>query len=611
MKLKNLTPLVQAWAGQFFHALWLIGEGRCSDARDFKVSDYPLDNVDPDGNTYEDSLMLYGFARNDEADDSDAVTAGELTEEQQKQAIGSAESRAVFFRTTLEQYANDPYLLNNATGDGISRDGFALARTRIEAELPEDTDVTGECIVQGLYVRKADGTWTTTPNPVDVDYYFWMNRTWGAGLDPSEFLDTSSYTAESTYCDEVISPTQTMFGDINGTVDFGPDEGLTPVETEAKNWIAINNVYDQTLFGAEIEITEAGKEQTHTIISSSVEWLRETLDDPELSGNGGSYSANAGDDGYQATVIKIDSSWTAGKIPVSGDTFTIRDTPTAGISRYKANGKLGDGVVDALSFSESILENCYAGHFLKDGKIAVFCRQEVNLTEVNTYDTITDEGADQNVVYRQGSYGWEPAVDWKPDKDPPNEVVYEYLDTSQDYDKKTRSVRSSVSQLRRATDLGYDTRDKNEKTISLGLCSSLDQATRVASLVLREYGQRGSGDHNGDISLRMPFRHGLDIEIGDVRPLSLTRLPAWIAYGRIEDSGLDPNTWQWRKIMRPHVNDNFDDTADDKAINEIPQNTGAGSGQVSFKIESLTEGNITNSEGFLVQGVTVRFTLPT
>lgn len=610
IKLKNLTPLAQAWDDEHFHCLTLIGEGRCQTCSSVKTDgDIPLDNVNPATSFYDDSFLLYGFGT---ADDSDAVTSGELTTEQQKQAIGSAQSRAAFKASTQAQYENDPWLFNNSDGDGISRDSLALIRTRIEAQLPEDHVASIDCLVSGLYVKQADDDWVTNPNPIDFCFYFWMNRVWGAGLDPAEFLHTASWTSESTYCDESVTQTQTEIESYNGTVLEGPEDGLTPVAASGKNWVLVDHIFEHSLAESSIEITQAGKEQTKTILTSYGHRYGGSSDDGEQSGDGSSHQYGGDDlDGREVTLIKISGNWESGKVPSDGDAFTITNQSGTTVSRYKANGKLGDTVEDALSFAESILENCFAKMFLKDGKIAVFCRQEANLTEVNALDDIADEGSSQNVVYRQGKYGHEPAVDWVPDKDPPNEITFEYIDRRDDYNKKTRSMRSSSAQLRRKNDLSYDSRDRNEKTLSYGLTTSLDQASRLAALELREYGQLSDGSHNGTIKALMPFRHGLPIEVGDVRALTLTRIPAWVSYGRIEDSALDVNSWQWTMEMRPHVNDNFDDTTDDLGADERPSNTGGGGSVFPvFPIESLTEGKITDSEGGLVQSVDVEFTLP-
>src|SRR5690606_25498888 len=72
----------------YLHSLFVISEGRCQSVSVHSVNGDQADNDNPSSPANDDALIYWGI----ESLDQDAVTSGELTQLQQKQAIGSRES---------------------------------------------------------------------------------------------------------------------------------------------------------------------------------------------------------------------------------------------------------------------------------------------------------------------------------------------------------------------------------------------------------------------------------------------------------------------------------------------------------------------------------------
>lgn len=610
--LKNILPVAQGWAGDYFHVLLLMGEGRMSGATSFTMDGQPHHTISSSTTLDDSPLILYGFGQSGPGTDADDVPA-ELTEIQRQDALGQLAAYAVLHGQELATYAGNPRLFNYPDGDGVSMDGLAMARVRVKISVDRDHIPSCEAKVTGMHVLKADGTWTAGPNPVDTTFYHLVNRKWGAGLDPS-FVDADSFDDASDYCDAYVTNSQTQEGGVvlSGTASYGPMDVDGPVNLDTVDWLMLGELFNISLDGMTIEILTAGKEQTAVIrASQTYTWGEELPPDSGGGGSGGEYPAppppeEPGSSGRQ-TLVFIEGAWESGKVPGSGDGWRIENIGSP--KRYVAAGRL-ETMTDALSLAQTMLDNCAGRLFLRGGRIGVYLLRQANLTTVNALPAISDSGSSRNVVYRTVGHGMEPAVDWRADQDPPNEIVFEYLDERAGYEKRTRAVRSSTSQLRRAADFGYTSRDAAERSVDYALTTSLDQAARLASIELREYGQRDAGRSNGTLVFQMPFRHGLALEPGDVRAVSLTRLPSWITYARIEAARLDLQTWVWTFEARPYVHDNFDDTADDLSDLMRTDPLGFVDDAGSYPIESLTEGQILDRQGRLIQTIRVVFSLP-
>ena len=208
----DFIPFAWGVADKYVHVLGVIGEGRVGYIDEPKLDGiYPTDNINTTTETYDDSWIV-GGVQNPDPDDSttgndfDAIAAGELTESQQMQAIGSRESYAKWRQAALDTYKNNPWKFNAADGSGNSLGCLAWCRARFEKE---GYDARGVPVVKsrgtGIEVLKADDSWTLTPTPIDMFYWFLRNQLWGGGLAVDR-LDKTYTTAQSVIAATATSP---------------------------------------------------------------------------------------------------------------------------------------------------------------------------------------------------------------------------------------------------------------------------------------------------------------------------------------------------------------------------------------------------------------------
>mgnify|MGYP003319708067 CR=1 FL=1 len=596
---------------RFLHTLVCVGEGRVQDIRSPTIDRYPPDDIDraPSLSVQQaESLMLWGTdGHNLGGNDQDAVGV-DLTQDQQKQAIGSRESVAVKKRTTLDTYSENPFLWNNTAGEGSAYGGLALFYQRVDmgvGNVRSDQNPSAEATILGNLVKMAPGStaqaddgdatdWTWRPNPVQVWYWFAINKRWGAKLDPGRINETK-VVAESDHCQESITATQPLHAPISSTVTEGPEESYRTMPTGGKNWIRIPNglLQGADASGGILTITTSGGTVTRTIayvrvIESSGEFAPDITEDSSLYWTD---PANIGDR-HTFIVVTGGDFATGSFMPTSGDTFKI--TFADQVRRYKANGALRKEASVGETML-SILRNCGGTVVQQNGTLAPVIPRAVDYTVVDQRTMIADYGPTPNVI---GRIVYKPADRAKV----PTAVYVKFLDLTAGYKPRTIIIRSEYAENRVAAIRGEDSKEKRIPTLTLGLTTTPDQAIRVGSIWLRRrtYLERIPSYEPGQFVFTMALPDALEYElVEDVLPIAGEFLPDWCQFCRIMDLDDNPDRATITVKAEPHFNFIYDDVGYDVGTDHQPEiakrdELDPPEGVV---IESLTESQVTGLEG--------------
>ncbi len=565
-KVRDMIVLGAAAAGDFLHSLFTGGEGRVYSLFSPTVDGFPVDNPSRGGNLFrDDTFFTWGLDNRSNADDAGA----DLSDALAKQAIGSRASFGQRLREPLDSYLNHPYLFNNSKGDGISLAGLNAMRIRTEPEggAREGSIPSAGATMIGLMTKMPPGAtpqsddgnvtdYTKWPNHLQIFYNMVTNKRWGAGLDDSN-LNLTRLNAESDYCEEFIASTQFQFASINGSVGFSSTEPLT--STTTKNWIFTRDFINVPLVGGQLRITTAGKEFVSTIISIEevpvlyVPWDGDDWFDPPSDF-----------DYVDGTFIFVADDFPTGAEPVNGDSYQIQ--PIQRVRRFKANGKLDDDI-DIDEMLQSIMENC-AGTFVQDqGVITPVIRKAVSLSAAAALPIFTDKGVNRNIVKKNGI----STVVFTPDEIV-SSIAVNYVDGGQDFRKATLLIKNQTAELLIGNLFNEKRRDKREKTLSLNLTTSKDQAARVGAITLRERGPLPAGRPNGDIEWVSPIHDAIKLQpIEDIRAISSEHLPSYIQFVRIMELVENPDRMTMTIKARPHFNQFYDDTSKDLDISIFPE----------------------------------------
>jgi len=622
-RMKDVDLIGAAAAGGFLHGLFSIGEGRLWTIASPTMDDLGQDNVDPVGPVErKDSLIVWGV----ETSGND-ILAGDLTLDQQKQAVGSREAAAVMRVTTIDTYLDNPFLINDSSGDGISPAGLSmfLIRTEPPGGAKVDATPTGAVGVIGLMTKMIPNEtaqfddrgvkdYTALPNHIQVFYHLLRNTRYGAGRDDID-IDLPASIAESAYCQALIGGTQSHVARVTGTVALGPDDSLITPQSKSVIWISDVGREAKDWGGGIFTITQSGKEFAGRIVSVAIiEDMSDFLFEYFTNG-GGTFVPIAGEVGKSGVLLSIFPAFPAGKIPTTGDTYQITTAAGGGGGglrrRFKANGVLADDV-SVKEMLQSVLDNCVGTFVQNNGKISPIIRKAVNLNTVAGLDIFTDKGANRNVVRVDG----ESTMEFIPDPidQTVNSVAVEFVDAASDFRVVTLIIRNQAAQERAGKVFGEKRRDKREKPLSLNLTTNRDQAARVGAIILRERGPLPNGRPNGVIRWVSPIHDAIELQpIKDVRAVASDHIPNYIQFVRIIKITDNPDKMTVTIEARPHYNQFYDDTTKDLGTEIFPVDASFSTDEIPLpvRIETITEAFIKDREGTEHEQLTVKFTLPT
>ena len=620
--MKDVDLISAAAAGGFMHALFSVGEGRIWTMGSMAMDDIGPDNLDPTVTLVRrESAMLWGI----EAAGSDTI-AGDLTLDQQKQAVGSRESRGLLSVESADTYKDNPFLVNDSSGDGISPAGLAMFRIRTEPPGGAKVDSTpaGAVTVIGLMTQMIPGEtaqfddrgvtdYTAFPNHIQVFYHLLRNTRYGAGRDDVD-VDLPACISQSAYSQALIGGTQSHTVRTTGTVALGPDDSLITPQSKSVIWLSDVGREVKDWAGGFFAITQSGKEFAGRIIQTTIiEDMSDFLFEYFTNG-GGTFVPIAGEVGKTGVLLVILPAFPAGKIPTAGDTYQITTAAGGGggglIRRFKANGVLADDV-SVKEMLQSVLDNCVGTFVQNDGKISPIIRKAVNLNTVAALPIFTDKGANRNVVRVDG----ESTMEFIPDPidQTVNSVAVEFVDAASDFRVVTLIIRNQPAQERAGRVFGEKRRDKREKPLSLNLTTSRDQAARVGAILLRERGPLPNGRPNGVIRWVSPIHDSIRLQaVKDVRAVASDHIPNYIQFVRIMKVVDNPDKMTVTIEARPHYNQFYDDGTQDLGTEIFPVDTSFSTDEIPLpvRIETITETFIKDREGTEHEQLTVKFTLP-
>ena len=499
--------------GQFYHFIFPIGEGRCSQLHatsSLRVSGRPMDNYDPHApiGAVDDPLILYGFENlyafnGAKGNDSAAVVSGELTEEQQKACVGARESLAWSWNQALDTYQHNPLVFNDSLGNGISWSRRSIVRIRIQTKDldPEQARLT----VRGvgtMMERVGMAGWTPGPNVVEVAYNAFVRKGWGKGVDPAR-MDADSWAAASNYCAYEKALRQTTFTALSGTVAFGPLDGPAPSRANGLSWVFVTTSQTPAQYvGGTLRVFAGGTWLTRKIVDTLA--VREKSGDStdlDPSIGGGESSDNTGGE-YVTTgaYLFVDQTWETGYVPAKLAQYEVIRTVTSTEPRYVAGGVLN---VEEKKFGEAINEilGCCNGEaFEYLGKIYCAIRKQEDLAVVNARETITDKGDGRNVLIHNGVSS---AKITKMARGP-NEMRFRFPNIQRDYEIDTLVIRDRSAQLDPKTRFNENTKDTKKAGVFLPLLVSVEQVARLAQVKFRTEGVRSDGKPNVEFQVEMP-----------------------------------------------------------------------------------------------------------
>jgi hypothetical protein len=610
-RLRSVEHLAWFPAGQFTHYLFGIGEGRVGrvDPYSIRVAGEPVDNINPNSphGAVDDGLMLIGFNDFMEgADDSGAVTSGELTEAQRASGVGMRDARAYQFRQTVSTYKNNPWVFNSPGGSGTGPGNVSMMRIRVEADTGEDA--TLDCVVgRGTMMRVAAGGWTSLPDVAQVCLTALTNRLWGAGLSDAQ-LDVDSFAALSAHCRTLVPKIQTDWaGNLkSGTIAFGPTDGKAPDGREDAAWVFISMTEDpQRYTGGALTVTVGVQEFERKVTSVVPE-----ISVPELVPLPGGYGYMPDPENgvsFRGGWFFVDQPWDPANSPTRGDAYTlVPSKESAGmVPRYMANGVLNVAEKKLADALDEILRCANAEWFQNLGRIYVAARAQVNTGTLDT-PTITDKGDSRNVLtgsVRLEQEGRDSSY---------NSVRVEFADKAQGFAVQPIVIKDELMQLEQKRRFGEAIRDEVKGAVYLPLVNDLEQAARVGAMIARQRGVRSDGRRNARVHVEMPAHLAMMLQpVVDVCPLDLRGMPAWVQFGRVEklEEGRTAATTAVEFSVYLHA-DHSDDPYDfhrDRYPGEV---TDSGGRPVRFRIDSAVEELIEDNEGNHQSTVPYTFTLP-
>ena len=620
---RSMIPLGLAFHDAFIESLWIASVGKCKSINSIAIDSSSPDNVNRglvDGVTgtaiTRDSFFAWNFEEPSGSDDKQIVSpsySGELTEEQRRLGIGNRGCRSRRWRTDLDTYVNNPYLYNNAAGDGVSTSGLAVVRIRTEPSSGvTDTVVpkAGADIV-GVACRSipgsGDATWVHDPNPIQVAYHFLRDTLYGAGLDDAQ-LDLPTFITASAYCEATVETSQSTRAVIGGYVFVGPED------SDGTSFLGSDFFSTRTNLGIgkydddRLVVYTSGGPVARFISGVSEEPIGGEQSDEDNFGE-----TDSDTQGARYWVINFTEAFPAGQMPAAGDQWKLVDETR--VPRYRFNGALSEPA-PVGEILNSILDNCSGKWVQKNGKIAVVIPAAVTLTTVEADTIFTDKGNLRNIIYRGPENNRKSTVVWEPDdiEDTPNAITVEYSDKGFGYETVRRKVINSSAQKWVADVFGEKRREKEEAVLSLNGTNDAEQAGRLGARKIRDRGPLPGNRANGTLSFEVAVHDAqklvpyedVHIVASDVLPGYLPNL--WRLVEKEENAEGLTMTTSWR----PHYNVFYDDTAEDIGIEDLPKQTEFNPDALPLDvvIESITDKGYPDNEGNYVERVSISYTPP-
>lgn len=608
---KILGPGIAEKPG-FFHLLGPVGEGRCQYLGEPLLDGvYHVDDINRDAPPEDDS-WIEGGTEYPGANDQAGVDEGELTQSQQKQAIGSRQARARQHGETLDTYKGNPLGFNGPSGSGCSLAGLTWSRGRWQEE---GYSPSGEPLVKirgrGIKTLKPSGEWTEKPSVIEAFYYYLLNLRWGVKFGADQ-LNVADFTTQGAIAGEIIPSAGSEPKVIKGSLVAGPDDADAPTLPPCCVLLPASLPLGETREdGLICTITTTSK--TYTMIVRG----EASLTGPEIMSwiptpEGENLRAVISDVGW---LLVFYSSFD-GEIPAAGDAFTLsgEGLDEECTMRYRAVGSL---VADKSygKTAEDIMRNCNGTFFQKRGRISPIIRGPVDLEVINARRTYTDKGAKRNVIFSggQSTFKFTPA---DPSKSPtaiPTGVRVEFVDTEHGYQKREITIRNPYAEKRIKALTGIA--GKSVTVLDLCLTGSAEQAVRLGNLYLRAHSflPEVPGYHPGEYSLEVPIHDAQDLfPVEDVYQIYGGNFPYWCRYMRIE--GFSDNSARGTVTIKGSVylEEMYSDSITDFIVSLGPviKPSGPGAEFQQLTIATLIEGVHRDDEGVLKVSVSGEITLP-
>ena len=606
----ELKPLI-AWgeAGDFIHVLGAVGEGRCAYLGEPLLDGiYHVDNINPDAAANDDS-WIEGGTEFPLANDGEAVTSGELTESQQKQAIGSRQARARNHNETLDTHKSNPLGFNDPYGSGCSLAGLTWSRGRWQKK---GYSLAGKPVVKirgrGIMTLKPNGDWTAKPSLIEAFYWYLLNQRWGVGM-VADRLNISDFTTQGAIAGEIISAAGSEPNIHTGPLIAGPEDvdapTLPPCFVIVSEDLPLGETREDGLI---CTVVTGTKTYTMTVRGEA------TLTGPEIMSwiftpEGKTRNAVIQDVGW---LLNFYSNFD-GELPAAGDTFTLSGEGLTEESamRYQAEGSL---VIDTSygKMAEDIMRNCDGTFIPKRGRISPIIRGAVDLAVIDARRTYTDKGANRNVIFsgHQSTFKFTPAES----SEIPTAVSVEFIDPRYGFKQPPIIIRNSYAEERIRALTGGNSQSKANTILDLCLTGSAEQAIRLGTRYLRAHSfiREVPGYHPGKYSLEVPIHDAQDlVPVEDVHPIYSDNFPYWCRYMRIE--GFSDNAVRGTVTIEgsPYFEEMYSDSTTDFIISRGPVIKPAGPGTEfqQLVISSLTEGTNRDDEGTLKVSLSGEITL--
>lgn len=506
------------------YGMWRLTGVQCAlgfDAREFKHMLYLLCEGPLSGMSFTD--IWAGGPPDDQAPTGSTGFSSRTCDSilYYKGDIGQRSSHGLFSNIDTDTYLDNPHVFNELNGDGVSLDCIVALRLRIE-EGGNEYDNNFPTLNVSIWGRNPKPiSMLGGPNPISVAVDYLTNGRFGAKYD-IDLISTVEALQEEDYCLQEIGPATFTSFNIAGIVLFGPTDAVPAYAPKGTNWVIATldcSVMDGSLTGRTLRVDTPAKSQIVTILHN---YSVESLDPSRWAGASniiGLTELWTPDFASSFQVIEIGvgieaDTWETGKVPSVDNTFTIMAYNENGeIPRFVFNGMLSgdDSVEKNLA---AILANCNGYYISRGNKIVFGIRKAVDLNAVDALPTLTDYGADRNIIREDGVSSLRvehlSAVDGIP-----NQIDVKYFDAENNFAESTLSVYDEDLQFLRGKIIAGDTtRTINSKELRLIGTIHKDQAARLGALAIREAAMQ-----RDKYIFKMSLKDSLSLEPGDVRRL--------------------------------------------------------------------------------------------
>ena len=582
-RIRDIPSTYHAPAGDFQHGLFYLCEGMIYDVRNPLVNSKEKDDNPPsDLNTLKqiikhDSFIKYGTWRGSSytqfgsilGADSRAKTVDDAY--RIRRGIGGRTAFAMTSNRALDTYGVDeignPYLFNNARGDGVALSGLVATRIRIETNQDVHTALAGDFDISGLLVpllasmpnNSEDGVslnlqglkFTRVPNPIQVAYALAIDTRWGGGLPPIRILESSVLT-ESAFCEEPVTSTVSENVSLKGSIGASSADALG---SPAVSFIFSPDVIADTnsLTGRKILVNPGTPKASVATIEGNIHFGVGGFKNiqPQLPGvsriPSGLLEASP-----RGSLLFLDR--ILGTIPNPDDEIVIPISNSASTKRFKANGALADDI-SVGEMLQLVLDNCFGTFRMNGTKVEFLIRKKLSarqLANIVSDGVFTDRGSSPNII-RNSNGESSVKVTRESITDIPNEFTSEFADIDRDFATSRVVIFNERAQIRAAEKYGeHGSRKIVRQRIDLNLTTHKDQSARVLTLHAR---QRFT--ENLFVDFSTSFKNGFAILPGDVIPLDSNVISRLVDTSLLPSDVVSGNTLFFR-VLEKEETDRFE-----------------------------------------------------